>query len=284
MPVETIIVMSPVAAKTVAAGLTSMKPALAAKLAGATKAGLAAKYSLIGQKVGGAGATLVTASKSSLAIPVAAKSGTLAAQLTASQPVATQEVAAKTTVVGAAALGSLLTQATTLVSQAQALATAISNNIVPLLGTAAAGVAGGVAGGGALQLQQNKKQEKIIDSLSTQTQAQQQAVENLKSELNATQEKVAQIATDRTEPETETVDPAPIDPPAVVEPDRLEDVKGIGPIFTQRLNEAGIYTLDQLAQLTPEQITEMMEKDDQSFSGDPEDWIKQARELAGIDD
>lgn len=283
MPVETIFVVGPMAAKGMAAGLASMKPPLAAKLAGATKAGLATKYSLMGQKVGGAGAALIPASKPSLALPAVIKGGNLAAKLSASQPAATQGVAAKTTV-GAAALSSLLTQANTLVTQAQTLATAISNNIVPLLGTAAAGVAGGVAGGGALQAQQNKKQKRIIDSLSTQTQAQQQAVENLKSELNATQEKVAQIATDKSEPQPETVDPAPTEPSGVADPSILEAVKGIGPIFARRLNKAGIYTLADLIQLTPEQITEIMEKDGHSFSGDPEDWLKHARELAGIDD
>jgi len=41
---------------------------------------------------------------------------------------------------------------------------------------------------------------------------------------------------------------------AVSPTDDLERVKGIGPVFAQRLNAAGIYTLDQLLEQTPGQL------------------------------
>jgi len=39
-----------------------------------------------------------------------------------------------------------------------------------------------------------------------------------------------------------------------VSPDELERVKGIGPVFAQRLNAAGIYTFAQLLEQTPGQL------------------------------
>lgn len=178
----------------------------------------------------------------------------------------TSQSAASTTTVN-----SLLTKASNLVSQAQSLYDSVSTNILPLLGIGAAGAAGGAAGGAVLQGQQNKKQKQAIDSLSTKSDVQQQAVETLQSDLNATKQKVDAVAA------AVSAQPAPA-------PDNLEDIKGIGPVYEKRLNEGGIFTFADLAQATPEQVAEIMEKDDQSFLGDPADWIQQARELAGLDD
>ena len=58
-------------------------------------------------------------------------------------------------------------------------------------------------------------------------------------------------------------------------PDELEAISGIGPATARRLNDAGIYTYEQLGNLSPGQL--------QEISGanrwDPNDWIKQANEL-----
>jgi len=60
--------------------------------------------------------------------------------------------------------------------------------------------------------------------------------------------------------------------------DHLEDVNGIGPVFAQRLNEAGIYTFADLAAQTPVRIREIISpKNWQAV--DPEGWISQARHL-----
>lgn len=62
-------------------------------------------------------------------------------------------------------------------------------------------------------------------------------------------------------------------------PDKLEDINGIGIVFAKRLNEAGIYTFAQLAELTPEQIKEIIQPEKWQKI-EPEKWIAQANELA----
>ncbi len=65
----------------------------------------------------------------------------------------------------------------------------------------------------------------------------------------------------------------------VVVADRLQLVNGIGNVFAQRFNEAGVLTYDQLAALDSERIIEIVEaKSWQKI--DAESWIEQARELS----
>ena len=61
--------------------------------------------------------------------------------------------------------------------------------------------------------------------------------------------------------------------------DDLKLVKGIGPVYEDKLNELGIYSFEQLTKLTPEAI-EIIE-DLTNFPGrvEREDWIGQANEL-----
>lgn len=58
--------------------------------------------------------------------------------------------------------------------------------------------------------------------------------------------------------------------------DRLDSIRGIGPVAAHKLNEAGIYTYRQLSQLTSEDL--------QDITGvtrwDPAEWIAEARKLA----
>ena len=58
----------------------------------------------------------------------------------------------------------------------------------------------------------------------------------------------------------------------------LEEIDGIGPVFANRLNEAGIYTFAALASATPEQI--------KKITGvrrwDPAQWIAEAKKLAVV--
>lgn len=56
--------------------------------------------------------------------------------------------------------------------------------------------------------------------------------------------------------------------------DRLEKIKGIGPVFANRLYDAGVYTFSDLANASPNQILEIVEVD-----VDVEDWINQAKVL-----
>jgi predicted flap endonuclease-1-like 5' DNA nuclease len=62
------------------------------------------------------------------------------------------------------------------------------------------------------------------------------------------------------------------------EPDPLEEITGIGPVFANRLRDAGIRTFHQLATLPPERIREIAQM--QPWQGDVESWIEQARERA----
>jgi len=74
----------------------------------------------------------------------------------------------------------------------------------------------------------------------------------------------------------------PVEQPRPVKTDTRKDdlklIKGIGPALEKRLNDTGIYTFADLAQLTPEELEARL--------GNPRrvataDLIEQARELAG---
>lgn len=63
------------------------------------------------------------------------------------------------------------------------------------------------------------------------------------------------------------------------EEDRLEQVKGIGAVFSNRLKAAGVKTFAQLAQLPPERVQEIINPEEWQKI-DPASWIAQAGELA----
>ena len=65
----------------------------------------------------------------------------------------------------------------------------------------------------------------------------------------------------------------------VAEQDDLTQISGIGRAFAQRLNEAGILTYQQLANLTADQVREITSA--AQWQGDPTAWIAEAQELAG---
>jgi len=66
-------------------------------------------------------------------------------------------------------------------------------------------------------------------------------------------------------------------PPA--EPDDLIAIKGIGPVISKRLNQAGIYTYEQLADLTLDEFEEALGDLLQRFINE-RSILRQARELA----
>lgn len=74
----------------------------------------------------------------------------------------------------------------------------------------------------------------------------------------------------------ETTDDAP------VAKDKLENIWGIGPIYAQRLREAGILTFSDLATTTAERIIEIVSPTASSPRPDVEPWLTQAAEFAGI--
>jgi predicted flap endonuclease-1-like 5' DNA nuclease len=66
-------------------------------------------------------------------------------------------------------------------------------------------------------------------------------------------------------------------PPA--NPDDLTAIKGIGPVISKRLNDAGIYTYEQLASLTLDEFEEALGDLLQRFINERA-ILRQARELA----
>ena len=66
---------------------------------------------------------------------------------------------------------------------------------------------------------------------------------------------------------------------AAVVPDDLKVIKGIGPVIERKLNEAGIYTFEQLGNLTVAQLRRILGTSIERLS-DEESLLQQARDLA----
>ncbi|MCA9969074.1 MAG: DUF4332 domain-containing protein [Anaerolineales bacterium] len=62
--------------------------------------------------------------------------------------------------------------------------------------------------------------------------------------------------------------------------DDLTAIHGIGPVYAQRLQEAGIHTFAALARLAPERVAEIVGRKNWQ-AADPAEWIAAAQELAG---
>jgi large subunit ribosomal protein L21 len=87
---------------------------------------------------------------------------------------------------------------------------------------------------------------------------------------------VSQAASARRTPSLET-QPAKIASP--INPDDLKVIKGIGPVIERKLNEAGIYTFEQLGNLTVAQLRRIVGASIERLS-DEESLLQQARDLA----
>jgi predicted flap endonuclease-1-like 5' DNA nuclease len=68
-------------------------------------------------------------------------------------------------------------------------------------------------------------------------------------------------------------------PAAVIVPDDLKVIKGIGPVIERKLNESGIYTFEQLGNLTVAQLRRVLGNSIERLS-DEESLLQQARDLA----
>ena len=65
--------------------------------------------------------------------------------------------------------------------------------------------------------------------------------------------------------------------------DNFQAIKGIGPAFSKRLHDAGIHTFEQLSQLTPEQMQEILGPLFKRFFAKKENSIlAHAKELAEL--
>jgi predicted flap endonuclease-1-like 5' DNA nuclease len=68
-------------------------------------------------------------------------------------------------------------------------------------------------------------------------------------------------------------------PPSKVVPDNLKVIKGIGPVIERKLNDAGIYTFEQLGNLTASGLRRILGDSIERLS-DEESLLRQARDLA----
>jgi predicted flap endonuclease-1-like 5' DNA nuclease len=62
--------------------------------------------------------------------------------------------------------------------------------------------------------------------------------------------------------------------------DNLQAIRGVGPVISKRLNEAGIYTFEELSQLTPDELQEIMGPLAKRFFPKQESILTQAKEFA----
>lgn len=74
----------------------------------------------------------------------------------------------------------------------------------------------------------------------------------------------------------ENVDPQPA---VRVLPDDLKVIKGIGTVIERKLNEAGIYTFEQLGNLTPADLRRILGNTIERLANE-ESLLQQARDLA----
>jgi predicted flap endonuclease-1-like 5' DNA nuclease len=81
---------------------------------------------------------------------------------------------------------------------------------------------------------------------------------------------------------TRPAEPPPEPPPVRSYRDNLTTIHGIGPALQQRLDRAGICTYIQLALSSPEELRKML--GEAGRLANVEDWIVQARSLAGMPD
>ena len=62
--------------------------------------------------------------------------------------------------------------------------------------------------------------------------------------------------------------------------DNLQAIRGVGPVISKRLNEAGIYTFQELSQLSPDELQEIMGPLSKRFFPKQESILTQAKEFA----
>jgi predicted flap endonuclease-1-like 5' DNA nuclease len=62
--------------------------------------------------------------------------------------------------------------------------------------------------------------------------------------------------------------------------DNLQAIRGVGPVIAKRLNEAGIYTFEELSNLTPDELQEIMGPLAKRFFPKQESILTQAKEFA----
>ncbi|MCE7986003.1 MAG: hypothetical protein DYG89_32905 [Caldilinea sp. CFX5] len=161
-------------------------------------------------------------------------------------------------------LNSSIAGGTALVDKISALLHTISANAAPLT----VGVVGGSAAGvGATRYQVRQAQDALVTQ-TAQTAAAEAERSQLADALVAAKANLSDLqAKLAAQPAVQTVQ------------DQLEVIKGIGRVFAQKLNAAGIYTFADLAAQTPERLREIIGTARAGSMVQPADWIQQAGQL-----
>ena len=146
------------------------------------------------------------------------------------------------------------------------------------------------------------KQQENLESESKKTNAEAEAKAKSRTEAKAEAKAKAKAEAEvkaKTEAETEklrakkleelervrarakTIDFATLGVATIDEQDDLKEIKGIGPFIAEKLNALGIYTFEQVGNMTPK-IEEEVNQAIEFFSGriKRDEWAKQAKELA----
>ncbi|MEZ4868182.1 MAG: helix-hairpin-helix domain-containing protein [Caldilineaceae bacterium] len=195
-----------------------------------------------------------------------AKGAAVAKASSAAPVLATQGTVGTTATIQNAAtlLNNSIAGGSALVDKVTALFNTISTNAVPLT---AGVVGGGAAGVGATRYQVSQVKDELAEQ-TAQTAAARAENSRLATALTAVQSTLSELQS-KLAPQTTA--------PAVQE--RLEQIKGIGRVFAQKLNAAGIYTLADLAAQTPERLRDIIGTNRAGSMTQPADWIQQARQL-----
>jgi len=160
-------------------------------------------------------------------------------------------------------LSNSLVSGAALVDKAAALLNTLSTNAIPLT---AGALGGGAAGVGATRYQVRKIQDALTE--------QEAQTATAHAERNRLAEALTLAQSTLHELQTKVASP----PPAPSAQDDLEQIKGIGRVFAQKLNAAGIYTMADLAAQTPERLREIIGATRGGVMAQPADWIQQAQQ------
>lgn len=156
-----------------------------------------------------------------------------------------------------------------LTDKVMALLNALPGNTVALT---AGAVGGGAVGVGVTRRQVRQVQEQLHEQVS-QTEAVQAEKARLQSELSIAEASLSKL-------QTQPPMPTPV-PSTPATQDNLEAIRGIGRVFAQRLNAAGIYTFADLAAQSPQELRTVIGPVRSAAMVNPEAWIAEARQRTG---
>lgn len=112
------------------------------------------------------------------------------------------------------------------------------------------------------------QQQQEIEALQEQIQTYETETVQLRTMLNESRQRANKLQNSPAQVET-----------IIIIPDRLQKVKGIGDVYARELNEAGIYTFEDLANSTPQQILDIV-KPEKWQDVEPQEWIEEAKSFA----